>query len=179
MGDNLISYMLKDADVFVTYADDTKPLAEQLTSALQKQGFHPWVDFKDLHPGQLWREELDRALDRARSVVIVVSPKSKASSWQEAEWRAALARVWSDSGKTMIPVVVGGDETPPFLRSWVSLRVDPVAEPADWTVHVVDALRSNEDRVLAHSTPEARRERLQRLDEIRQTAEDLFDNKIQ
>jgi hypothetical protein len=45
--------MATESDVFISYAADTKPLAEQLTQALQTQGFHAWVDFKDLRPGQL------------------------------------------------------------------------------------------------------------------------------
>jgi hypothetical protein len=80
--------MASESDVFISYAADTKRLAEQLTDALQSQGFHTWSDFRDLHPGDLRLDELDRALDRARSFLIVVSDKSRASAWQEAEWRA-------------------------------------------------------------------------------------------
>ena len=168
--------MATESDVFISYATDTKPLAEQLTKTLQTQGFHAWADFKDLRPGQVWQDEIERALENARSFLILVSPGSRASSWQEAEWRAVLAKVWSDSGKRLIPVVVGGTEPPPFLRNWVSLLVDPDAEPANWTHHVVDALRSAPSELTEAQIAENRRQRQLRLDEIGRIAEKLAKN---
>ena len=32
--------MSNESDVFITYATDNKPLAEQLTKALELEGFH-------------------------------------------------------------------------------------------------------------------------------------------
>jgi len=57
--------MATGTNIFISYASDTKPLAEELTRALESQGIEPWVDFKDLQPGQRWREELERAIDAA------------------------------------------------------------------------------------------------------------------
>lgn len=176
MRDTVLRAMATESDVFISYAADTKPLAEQLTLALQTQGFHPWADFKDLRPGQVWQDEIERALENARSFLILVSPSSRAGSWQEVEWRAALAKVWSDSDKRMIPVVVGGTEPPPFLRSWVALMVDPAAEPANWTRHVVSALLSAPNERAHAPSEENRRERLRRFDEISRIAEELGKN---
>jgi hypothetical protein len=84
-----------------------------------------------------------------------------------------LTKVWSGSDKRLIPVVVGGAEPPPFLRNWEWLMVDPAVEPANWTRHVVDALRSAPADTAHAPSPEDRRERQQRLDEIRRTAEEF------
>lgn len=176
MRDTVFRAMATESDVFISYAADTKPLAEQLTQALQTQGFHAWADFKDLRPGQVWQDEIERALEDARSFLILVRPTSRADSWQEAEWRAALRKVWSDSDKRLIPVVVGGTEPPPFLRSWVSLLVDPDAEPANWTRHVVNALLSAPNERVHAPSAENRRQRQRRLDEIGRTAEELAKN---
>lgn len=173
MRDTVHRVMATESDVFISYATDTKPLAEQLTQALQTQGFHAWADFKDLRPGQRWQQELERALETARSFLIVVTPTSRASSWQEAEWRGALAKVWSDSDKRLIPIVVGGTAPPALFRTWVSLTVDPAAEPSDWTRHVVNALRLTRNQVAHPPSSEDRRERQQRLDEISRAAEEL------
>lgn len=165
--------MTADSDVFISYAADTKPLAEQLTAALQKQGMHAWADFKDLRPGQRWQDELERALESAGWFVILVSPQSYATPWQESEWRAALTKVWSDPHKTIIPVVVGGGDAPPFLRNWVSLRIDPTAPPADWTREVLEALRSRRNESAHARSPQDRWEREKRLDEISRAAREL------
>jgi hypothetical protein len=84
--------MATESEVFISAAD-TKLLAEQLTDALQTQGFHAWADFNDLRPGQLRLDELEHALDKARSFLILVSAKSRASARQETEWRAMLTKV--------------------------------------------------------------------------------------
>src|SRR6266446_6666256 len=68
---NLPSPQATNPNVFISYASDTKPLAEELTRALESQGIEPWVDFKDLQPGQRWREELERAIDAAQWFVIL------------------------------------------------------------------------------------------------------------
>ena len=54
--------MASGSSVFISYAADTKPLAEELTRALENQGIEAWVDFKNLRPGQRWKDELERAL---------------------------------------------------------------------------------------------------------------------
>ena len=142
-------------NVFVSYASDTRPLAEQLTQALNNEGIQSWVDFKNLQPGQQFQRELDRAIEQAECFLILVGPKSRATPWQDAEWRAVLTKAWTDSGKRVLPVVVGSSQSPPFLRNWVSLNVDPSAEPETWTRRVVDALESMDAKPTRASTPRA------------------------
>ena len=161
------------SDVFISYAADTKPLAQVLTDALQKEGIRAWVDFSDLRPGQRWQDEIERAVESSDSFVILVSPESYATPWLEAEWRAALAGAWSDSHKTMIPVVVGAADPPPFLRDWVSLRIDPTSGSTTWTRQVLDALRSRSHDTAHNRSPQDRREREERLDEISRGAREL------
>lgn len=159
--------------MFISYAADTKPLAEELTCALESQGIEAWVDFKDLRPGQRWKDELDRAIGAARYMLILVGPTSRATAWQEAEWSAALARAWADTDTRILPIIFGQMEPPPFLRSWVYLRVDPNKEPSTWTRHVVDALQSVRYEA-AHGAQAANRfERQKRLDELSHAAEEL------
>ena len=165
--------MTADSDVFISYAADTQSLAEQLTEALQKQGMHAWADFKDLRPGQRWQEELERAVENAGWFVILVSPQSYATPWQEAEWRAALTRVWSDPHKTIIPVIVGGGDTPPFLRDWVTLRIDPTTPAAEWTHQVLEAFQYRRNESAHVRNPQERREREERLDEMSRAAREL------
>jgi hypothetical protein len=152
--------------VFLSYAHDTKPLAEELTHALQNKGIQTWVDFQDLRPGQQWRLELERAIEHAQSFLILVGPKSQGTPWQEAEWRAVLTKAWTDSGKRVLPVVVGSSESPPFLRNWVSLKVDPAGEPRTWTRRVVEAVESVHAPTAHRLTAKSRREREKRLNEI-------------
>lgn len=166
-------HMARSNNVFISYAADTKPLAEELTLALQREGIHTWADFKDLKPGQRWKDEVEHALDDAQSVVILVSPDSRSTRWADVEWRLALTKAWSDSDKVLIPVVVGGSEAPPFLRDWVSLRIDPSAEPTRWTSDILNVLRSARNRVVHGSGIREQPERNQRLAEIARATEEV------
>jgi hypothetical protein len=165
--------MASGSSVFISYAADTKPLAEELTRALESQGIEAWVDFKDLRPGQRWKDELERAIGAARWVLILVGSGNRATAWQEAEWSAALTRTWGDSDKKLLPVIFGQTEPPPFLRNWVSLRVDPDKEPTTWTRHVLDALRSVRNEAVHGVSVKNRHERRKRLDEMSEAAKGL------
>ena len=164
--------MARFSDVFISYAADTKPLAEELTLALQREGINTWADFKDLKPGQLWKDEIEHALENARSVVILVSTDSQSTRWADLEWRLALTKAWSDSDKVLIPVVVGASEAPPFLRDWVSFRIDPNAGP-QWTADILKVLRSARNRVVHGTGRREQQERHARLDEIARATEEM------
>jgi hypothetical protein len=165
--------MANELSVFISHGTDTRPLAEELTRALESQGIEAWVDFKDLRPGQRWKDELERAIGDAQWFLILVGSGNRATAWQEAEWSTALARTWTDRDKRLLPIVFGQTEPPPFLRNWVSLRVDPTKEPSTWTRHVLDALRSARNEAIHGVDVQNRRERQRRLDEIRRVAEEL------
>ena len=160
-------------NVFISHTSDTKPLAEELTKALENQGIEAWVDFKNLRPGQRWQDELERAIDSASFFVFLLTPESRSTPWQEAEWGAALARTWVDDDKKLLPVVFGGSDSPPFLRDWVPLKVDPDTDPAIWTKAVLNALGNLRSESVHRGRSSNRTERQRRFEELRAAAEQL------
>ncbi len=168
-----VGFMASGSAVFISYAADAKDRAQELTRALASHGIDAWVDFKDLRPGQRWKDELERALGAAHWVLILVGPGDRATAWQEAEWSTALARSWGDGDKQLLPVLFGEAELPPFLRNWVSLRVNPDLEPATWTRHVLEALQVIRNEATPDAANQNRRERQNRLDEIGEAAKGL------
>ena len=160
------------ADVFISYAKDTKPRAEELAKVLQQHLISTWADFKDLQPGQRWQEEIERAAERAQFFLILVGPDSSGTPMLEAEWRVVLAKAWADSQKTVIPIIFGDGEPPPFLQSWVPLRIDSGTESAKWTQRLLEAMQSRCDR-LDPAMSGNRTEHEKRLDELSRAAEEL------
>lgn len=154
------------ASVLISNTSGTRPLAEQLTQALLEKGIQAWVGYKDLQFGQQWLLELKRATENADLFLFLVDPKSHATPWQEAEWQFLLSKAWTDSGKRVLPVVIGSSEPPPFLRGWVSIKVDPAAEPQTWAHRVVDAVESMHSPGVRGLTAKSRHERQKRLSEI-------------
>jgi len=167
---------MENASVFISHGSDTEVLAEELARDLRGQGMEPWIDSERLHAGQPWREELEHALDKAGWVVILVRPDSPVTPWQQFEWSAVLARVWTDPEKRLLPVVFGKNDPPPFLRSWRAVVVDynePGCQVSSWTRRVVDALRTSRGEAARDADLQSREERRQRLDEISRAAEEL------
>lgn len=132
--------MAAQPKVFISYAQETKDRAIELSKALDSMGVEAWLDVDRLQPGQSWKAEIEKAADRADSFVILVGPHNTSTSVLESEWQAALRSTWESSEKTMLPVIFGDAELPPFLRQWVSLRVDAMNPPNLWTRPVVEAL---------------------------------------
>ncbi len=168
-----MSEMATNASVFISYASDAKQQAEELTRDLERQGIDPWVDFKDLQPGQRVSEELQSAIDRAAWFVFLVGSKSRTTPWLEAEWSAALARTWESEDKRLLPIVFGDGQLPPFLRNWVALRVNPDTEGSTWTRKVLDVLRSVRSASAAHDAGKGSKEFQRRLEELSLAAKAL------
>jgi hypothetical protein len=152
--------------VLISNTSGTRPLAEELTQALLDKGIQTWAGFKDLQIGQQWQVQLERAIENAEVFLFLVDPKSRVTPWLEAEWQFMLANAWTNTGKRVLPVVIGSSEPPPFLRNWVSLNVNPTAEPLTWTRRVVDAIEATHSPTMRGLTSKNKRERAKRLSEM-------------
>jgi hypothetical protein len=65
--------------VFISYSRKDAAFAEQLLAALGDRGFDPFLDKKDILPGEPWRDRLGALIVSADAVVFIVSPDSIAS----------------------------------------------------------------------------------------------------
>jgi hypothetical protein len=61
--------------VFISYSRKDFYFAESLAFR-SRSGIANWLDANHLAPGGEWSEEIDRALDEAQTVVVVVTPAS-------------------------------------------------------------------------------------------------------
>lgn len=62
--------------VFICYAKEDKGFAEKLYSDLQQAGVEPWLDNKDLVPGQLWDTVIRKAIRDSSYFIAVLSSLS-------------------------------------------------------------------------------------------------------
>ena len=61
--------------VFISYSRKDAAFAEQLLAALGDRGFDPFLDKKDILPGEPWRDRLGALILSADAVVFIVSPE--------------------------------------------------------------------------------------------------------
>jgi hypothetical protein len=106
-----------DAFLSHNHADKTwmRTLAERLANVdFRGRPLRPWLDEQVLDPGDLGqREELTSALDRSRTLVLVLSPASVASKWVEFEMEYFLR---DRSMEEIIPVLKTPCEIPKALE---------------------------------------------------------------
>jgi TIR domain-containing protein len=67
-------------DVFVSYARPDRPLAERLAAILERRGWSVWWDRK-LLGGDAFSQEIEKALDESRCVIVLWSSSSVGSAW--------------------------------------------------------------------------------------------------
>jgi TIR domain len=67
-------------DIFISYAREDRARAEPLVSALSARGWSVWWDDR-LGGGQIWRQEIAKALSGAKCIIVLWSRTSAESPW--------------------------------------------------------------------------------------------------
>lgn len=89
--------------VFISYAREDERYASKVGRLLRRHGVKVWIDGK-LRTGDRWRDELDRRIDGAVGVVLIVTPDSSDSPWVRDEVERAVSQ-----NKPILPLLLRGD----------------------------------------------------------------------
>src|SRR4051812_22751668 len=77
--------------VFLCHASEDKAPVRRAYDQLKSAGFAPWLDEKDLLPGQDWEEEIPRALKASVAVLVFLSRTSVSKrGYVQREFRLAF-----------------------------------------------------------------------------------------
>ncbi len=90
------------ANIFISYSRSETTFVDRLSADLLGRGFNVWVDRRRLEGGQDWSKAIQRAINDAVAVIVVLSPDSMQSRYVLQEYRYAQR-----SGIRIIPVIVG------------------------------------------------------------------------
>ena len=105
---------MKDLDYFyISYSRRDQELVSQLSGDLRKSGINIWVDVQEISAGANWVELIQRALDGASGVIVVLSPDSVMSKWVETEVDFA-----QDHQKPIYPIVIRPVDLPLSLSNF-------------------------------------------------------------
>jgi MinD-like ATPase involved in chromosome partitioning or flagellar assembly len=92
--------------VFISYSRRDTDAMQHIVARLREQGVRVWVDNEKLVPGTpIWEIEIEKAINEAYAVVVVLSPDAKNSEWVLRE--IAMA---DQSRKRVFPVLVAGSK---------------------------------------------------------------------
>ena len=62
--------------IFLAHAREDKPQVRKLYADLTARGLDPWLDEVDLVPGQIWKEEIPKAIRHAGIFLACLSSRS-------------------------------------------------------------------------------------------------------
>lgn len=70
---------------FISYSRRNTNFAERLARDLTDAGIEVWIDFRQIHAGERWKDEIRRGIERSDVVIAVLSPESVVSEWVQFE----------------------------------------------------------------------------------------------
>ena len=113
---------------FISYSRVNSDFAVNIAKDLRSAGFDIWLDQLDIPTGSRWDDELEKALDRCSTFLIVLSPESIKSQNVKDEIGYAI-----DGGKHILPVLIKNCKIPLRLRrfQFVDFTDDSYKESLD------------------------------------------------
>ena len=83
--------MANKTRIFLAHASEDKPQIRRLYADLKDRGFDPWLDETDLVPGQVWKDEIPKAIADAAVFLACISAQSCGKvGYVQNEFRRAL-----------------------------------------------------------------------------------------
>ena len=82
-----------EIQIFLAHASEDKPAVFELYDRLKAAGYKPWLDKKDLIPGQNWRTEIPNAIKNSQFFIACLSQKSiTKEGYVQIEFKLALSK---------------------------------------------------------------------------------------
>jgi formylglycine-generating enzyme required for sulfatase activity len=115
-----------EIQIFLAHASEDKPAVLALYDRLKQAGYKPWLDKKDLIPGQIWRDEIPKAIKASQIFLACLSAKSaNKQGYIQRELRIALDTLGEMLPGTIffIPMRLEECEIPDLRLAEVSLNL--------------------------------------------------------
>jgi hypothetical protein len=106
-------------NIFMSYSRRELGFVDDLVGKLESAGFNVWLDYRALVPGSPWKGQIDKGLNEADTVLLVVSRASLASKYVALEWQHFLK-----TDKRFILLIFEAVDLPKELEKfeWVDFR---------------------------------------------------------
>jgi formylglycine-generating enzyme required for sulfatase activity len=127
---------------FISYSRVNSAFVVRLAKDLKAAGFDVWLDQLDIPKGARWDDEIEAAVERSSTFMIVLAPESIESQNVKDELSYAI-----DSGKRILPVIIRPCKVPLRLRRFQ--YVDFTDKPYKDSLADIKRLLSNTQRTLS------------------------------
>jgi len=116
----------KGRRLLIYHSSKDKAFANCLYADLVEQGHSPWLDDRDIKPGQSIPKEIQKALKYADYILVLLSQNSIISDWVAAEWEAASWDEVTNQNVKIIPLLIENRDIPSLLKTkkYIDFRED-------------------------------------------------------
>jgi formylglycine-generating enzyme required for sulfatase activity len=124
-----------EIQIFLAHASEDKPAVLALHERLKQAGYKPWLDKKDLIPGQIWRDEIPKAIKASQIFLACLSGKSaNKQGYIQRELRIALDILGEMPPGTIffIPMRLEECEIPDLRSAEVGLKLRDIHRLDYW-----------------------------------------------
>ncbi|MFM7474756.1 MAG: SUMF1/EgtB/PvdO family nonheme iron enzyme [Microcystis aeruginosa] len=123
-----------EIQIFLAHASEDKPAVLALYNRLKQAGYKPWLDKKDLIPGQIWRDEIPKAIKASQIFLACLSAKSAKQGYIQRELRIALDTLGQMLPGTIffIPMRLEECEIPDLQNAEVGLKLRDIHRLDYW-----------------------------------------------
>ncbi|NWJ48659.1 MAG: toll/interleukin-1 receptor domain-containing protein [Chloroflexi bacterium] len=129
--------------VFLCHSSSDKLAVRKLYNRLKAEGFDPWLDEVNLIAGQIWQDEIEKAVEQSHVVLVCLTPASiTKEGYVQREIRVALdAADYKPEGTLfIIPAKLQECEVPRRLSRWHWVNLFE----ANGYAKLIEALRTRE-----------------------------------
>jgi hypothetical protein len=67
-------------DIFISYSNKDKPIADAICASIEANGMRCWIAPRDIAPGEDWPTAINIAITKSRVMVLVFSSNSNSSA---------------------------------------------------------------------------------------------------
>ncbi|ROI05359.1 SUMF1/EgtB/PvdO family nonheme iron enzyme [Microcystis aeruginosa FACHB-524] len=137
-----------EIQIFLAHASEDKPAVLALYDRLKQAGYKPWLDEEDLIPGQIWRDEIPKAIKASQIFLACLSGKSAKQGYIQRELRIALDTLGQMLPGTIffIPMRLEECEIPDLRMSEVGLNLRDIHRLDYWKENGFEQL----ERAITH-----------------------------
>jgi hypothetical protein len=111
--------MAKRPTVFVSYSRRDSEFVRRLVASLKSHGISTFYDEADIAIGDFLAVSIERAVQHAKYLLVVMSPDYFSSAWATKELELALNLEFENGQMKVLPILYRDCEIPPLLHSKV------------------------------------------------------------
>lgn len=112
--------------VFISYSHQDSDFATELAAQLVKHKAKVWIDQWELHVGDSLIDRIQKAIQGASALIVILSKASIDSEWCKKELSSGLLRELEEKRVVVLPALIEDCEMPLFLRGkmYADFRTD-------------------------------------------------------